>query len=199
MRVPIRRVFVPTAHQRRSSCRVPAPVSIRGVSADERRPNVPVLAQWVAVTRSTAEYTDQIQARALDMRPSRRAFLLFAAALGIVLSLTMSQAPTESVAQRSASAAARPDLEGGWVRIDPEGSGSFGGLTSKFPRAVLTPAAAAIPVGRDPDDVDPDAKPHGPGRPPTSCRRGAVEVPVAAASSRIPPHCSSSRRTTRSC
>jgi hypothetical protein len=100
------------------------------------------------------------------MRRSRRAFLLFAAALGIVLALTMWQAPTESVAQRSANiAAARPDLEGGWVRIDPEGSGSFGGLTSKFSRAVLTPAAAAIPVGRDPDDVDPDAKPHGPGEP----------------------------------
>ena len=99
------------------------------------------------------------------MRRSRRAFLLFAAALGVVVSLTIWQAPTESVAQRSASVAARPDLEGGWVRIDPAGSGSFGGLTSKFPQAVLTPAASAIPVGRDPDDVDPDAKPHGPGDP----------------------------------
>jgi hypothetical protein len=37
-----------------------------------------------------------------------------------------------------------PDLEGGWVRIDTEGSGSFGGLTAKFPRAVLTPAGAAL-------------------------------------------------------
>jgi hypothetical protein len=99
------------------------------------------------------------------MRRSRRAFLLFAAALGIVVSLTIWQAPTESTAQRSASIAARPDLEGGWVRIDPEGSGSFGGLTARFPRAVLTPAAAAIPAGRDPDDVDPGAKPHGPGEP----------------------------------
>ena len=59
------------------------------------------------------------------MRRSRRAFLLFAAALGIVLSLTMWQAPTESVAQRSASTAARPDLEGGWVRIESRGFGKL--------------------------------------------------------------------------
>ena len=36
-----------------------------------------------------------------------------------------------------------PDLGDGWVRIDTEGSGDFGGLTSKFAPAVLTPAAAA--------------------------------------------------------
>lgn len=36
-----------------------------------------------------------------------------------------------------------PDLTDGWVRIDTEGSGDFGGLTSKFAPAVLTPAAAA--------------------------------------------------------
>lgn len=36
-----------------------------------------------------------------------------------------------------------PDLTDGWVRIDTEGSGDFGGLTSKFAPAMLTPAAAA--------------------------------------------------------
>ena len=36
-----------------------------------------------------------------------------------------------------------PDLEGGWVRLDVDGSGSFNGLAAKFPRAVLTPAAQA--------------------------------------------------------
>ena len=36
-----------------------------------------------------------------------------------------------------------PDLEGGWVRIDVDGSGSFNGLASKFARAALTPAAQA--------------------------------------------------------
>lgn len=43
----------------------------------------------------------------------------------------------------SAQQAPVPDLSDGWVRIDTEGSGDFAGLTAKFPRAVLTPAAAA--------------------------------------------------------
>ena len=50
--------------------------------------------------------------------------LAFAAAL-------VAQAPPQAM----------PDLEGGWVRIDVDGSGSFNGLAAKFPRAVLTPAA----------------------------------------------------------
>src|SRR5262245_58118844 len=59
-----------------------------------------------------------------------------------------------------------PDLSGGWVRIDEAGSGSFGGLTSTFAPAVLTPEAAAIRAGgRDPDDVDPDKGPHTAGQP----------------------------------
>jgi len=33
-------------------------------------------------------------------------------------------------------------LEGDWVRIDPDGSGDFGGLTSKFTPASLTPQGA---------------------------------------------------------
>ena len=51
---------------------------------------------------------------------------------------------TIAAAQERAVAPAIPDLEGGWVRIDPEGSGSFGGLSAKFARAQLTaPARAA--------------------------------------------------------
>ena len=46
-----------------------------------------------------------------------------------------------TVAAQQQSAAPMPDLEGGWVRIDVDGSGSFNGLAAKFPRAVLTPAA----------------------------------------------------------
>jgi hypothetical protein len=38
---------------------------------------------------------------------------------------------------------AAPDLEGGWVRVDPVGSGSFGGLTANVPPAQLTPEAIA--------------------------------------------------------
>jgi hypothetical protein len=57
-----------------------------------------------------------------------------------VLLLFVTAAPAAGQARADAAA---PDLEGGWVRIDPDGSGSFGGLMAKFPRAVLTPAAQA--------------------------------------------------------
>ena len=65
--------------------------------------------------------------------------------LGVLLLLTLA---TTLAAQRQSAApapgtAAVPDLEGGWVRIDIDGSGSFNGLAAKFPRAVLTPAAQA--------------------------------------------------------
>jgi len=53
----------------------------------------------------------------------------------VILLLAMA---TSLAAQQSAPV---PDLEGGWVRIDVDGSGSFGALAAKFPRAVLTPAA----------------------------------------------------------
>jgi hypothetical protein len=56
--------------------------------------------------------------------------------LVIVLSLILG---TSIAAQQPASSV--PDLEGGWVRIDVDGSGSFNALAAKFPRAVLTPAA----------------------------------------------------------
>jgi hypothetical protein len=46
-----------------------------------------------------------------------------------------------TLAAQPQSPAAVPDLEGGWVRVDVDGSGSFNGLAAKFPRAVLTPAA----------------------------------------------------------
>src|SRR6478672_10811443 len=68
-------------------------------------------------------------------------------------------------AQRTAADGARA-LEGGWVRLDTSGSGSFGGLTANFTRAVLTPEGAAkIKPQRDPDDVDPDNRPHKAGEP----------------------------------
>jgi hypothetical protein len=35
-------------------------------------------------------------------------------------------------------------LEGDWVRIDPDGSGDFGGLTSKFTPASLTPQGSTL-------------------------------------------------------
>jgi hypothetical protein len=51
-------------------------------------------------------------------------------------------AAAPSLAQTSA-ASPSPRIEGHWVRADPAGSGSFGGLTSKFAPAQLTPEAAA--------------------------------------------------------
>ena len=56
----------------------------------------------------------------------------------LALSLTLA---TALAAQQVA--APIPDLEGGWVRIDIDGSGSFNGLAAKFARAVLTSAAQA--------------------------------------------------------
>jgi hypothetical protein len=62
-----------------------------------------------------------------------------------------------------------PDLTDGWVRIDTEGSGNFGGLTSTFTPASLTPAAAAQLKATPPPAAgfdyarDPSAKPKGEG------------------------------------
>lgn len=46
-------------------------------------------------------------------------------------------------AQQPGNAAPDRRLEGSWVRLDLAGSGTFGGLTSKFAPAALTPEAAA--------------------------------------------------------
>jgi hypothetical protein len=60
-----------------------------------------------------------------------------ARAISVLLSLALA-APL--IAQQQAATPV-PDLEGGWVRVDVDGSGSFGGLAAKFARAALTPAA----------------------------------------------------------
>jgi len=87
---------------------------------------------------------------------------VFAAPAALML---MVGALTTVSAQRNAADGARA-LEGGWVRLDTSGSGSFGGLTANFARAVLTPEGAAkIKPQRDPDDVDPDNRPHKAGEP----------------------------------
>ena len=52
------------------------------------------------------------------------------------------------VGQRSSTTAIDPRVvEGDWVRLDTAGSGDFGGLTSKFTPASLTPDAAAMMGG----------------------------------------------------
>jgi hypothetical protein len=65
-----------------------------------------------------------------------------------------------------AAAQAIPDLEGGWVRIDPVGAGSWSALAATLPRAVLTPEGAALAMPEDPDDIDVESgTPHAPGQP----------------------------------
>jgi len=62
-------------------------------------------------------------------------------------------------------------LEGDWVRIDPNGSGDFGGLTSKFTPASLTPEATTAMEATRRAQAAPrgpaytDDKPHDPGQP----------------------------------
>jgi hypothetical protein len=60
-------------------------------------------------------------------------------AVGMVLGLAVA-AP---IFAQTSAAPPVPAIEGHWVRADPAGSGSFGGLTSQFAPAQLTPEAAA--------------------------------------------------------
>lgn len=60
----------------------------------------------------------------------------------IIVVMLLLTAATALAAQQQ-SAASVPDIEGGWVRVDVDGSGNFSGLAAKFPQAVLTPAAQA--------------------------------------------------------
>src|SRR4030095_10226040 len=62
-------------------------------------------------------------------------------------------------------------LEGDWVRIDPNGSGDFGGLTSKFTPASLAPQGVAAAESMRRVQAAPrgpaytETKPHDPGEP----------------------------------
>lgn len=58
---------------------------------------------------------------------------------GLVVLLITAVAPLP--ARQAAGGAPNRRIEGDWVRLDPDGSGSFGGLGSKIAPAVLTPEA----------------------------------------------------------
>jgi hypothetical protein len=94
---------------------------------------------------------------------------LLVAGLGAGLlawTLSLGGNPVLTAQQQSALPSGAGNLEGGWVRLDTAGSGSFGDLTSKFTPAVLTPEGATnLKPQRDPDDVDADNKPHKAGEP----------------------------------
>ena len=53
-----------------------------------------------------------------------------------------------AVRPRASAAIAKPRLEGDWVRIDPDGVGSFDGLSASIPPAQLLPGVTAGGVAR---------------------------------------------------
>src|SRR5437762_8654511 len=66
-----------------------------------------------------------------------RAAIVIAGILAVVLAAVVR--PSAQTRPESLTGVQR--LEGDWVRVDPNGSGDFGGLTSKFTPAALTPQA----------------------------------------------------------
>ena len=101
--------------------------------------------------------------RARVARRLARGALLFA------VCTTGCSAP-QATAQRGTPAASAtvPDLSGGWLRLDSEGSGSFDGTAQKYPPAALTPAGQAMVVRGDGRNVTPNGgntAPHQAGEP----------------------------------
>src|SRR5262245_37951640 len=64
-----------------------------------------------------------------------------------------------------ACAQSRPDLTGYWERRDVSGSGSFGGIDARIPKAVLVPAVQAAPVEAPPNAATANEAPHKAGEP----------------------------------
>ena len=62
---------------------------------------------------------------------------------------------------QQAAVPAGPDLEGGWLRLDTEGSGSYHGIDLKFPRAQLTPEAAKLLPPEMDEGLGPNTAPAG--------------------------------------
>jgi hypothetical protein len=66
------------------------------------------------------------------------------------------------------AAAAIPDLSGGWLLLDEEGSGSFDGTAQRFPAAELTAAGKSMVIRGDGRNVTPNGgntAPHQAGEP----------------------------------
>src|SRR5262249_24047280 len=63
------------------------------------------------------------------------------------------------VSSRLACAQPRPDLTGFWEGRDVSGSGSFGGIDAKIPKAVLVPGVQAAPA--PPGEAPPNSAPAG--------------------------------------
>ena len=84
---------------------------------------------------------------------SRRKFPSF---LLLAVCATGCSAPATAQRGTPAATATVPDLSGGWLRLDSEGSGSFDGTAQKYPPAALTPAGQALVVRGDGRNVTPN-------------------------------------------
>lgn len=83
--------------------------------------------------------------------------LMKLAALGSILVLIAIGARAQN-----ALGAATPDLEGGWLRLDTGGGGSYHGIDLMFPKAQLTPEyAKRLPPEMD-EGLGPNTAPAGP-------------------------------------
>src|SRR5574341_427266 len=78
------------------------------------------------------------------MRRSRCAEGQVKSTLGLLLVLAMA---TVTAAAQGRTDTPDRRIEGHWVRTDPTGAGSFGGLADQVPPAQLTPAAAGARGG----------------------------------------------------
>ena len=76
----------------------------------------------------------------------------------LLLAVAVSACSAPATAQRGTPAATTtiPDLSGGWLRLDSEGSGSFDGAAQRNPPAALTPAGQAMVVRGDGRNVTPN-------------------------------------------
>ena len=76
----------------------------------------------------------------------------------LVLAVCMTGCSAPATAQRGTPAATAtiPDLSGGWLLLDAEGSGSFDGTAQRFPPAELTAAGKAMAVRGDGRNVTPN-------------------------------------------
>src|SRR5215208_994778 len=76
----------------------------------------------------------------------------------VLLAVYVTACSAPATAQRGTPAATTtiPDLSGGWLRLDSEGSGSFDGTAQRYPPASLTPAGQAMVIRGDGRNVTPN-------------------------------------------
>src|SRR5690349_13131940 len=105
---------------------------------------------------------------ARTMRSEMKATVVAAVVIIPLAAVALAQRSPQAQAQ---AAAGIERLEGDWVRVDPNASGAFDGLTSKFTSASLTPQGAADAAAMRQRQNAPrgpaytENKPHTPGDP----------------------------------